>query len=67
MTTEAAWALVQTLDDAGFDRDPLLNSSVLDYAFEPSVAIVPGPIENTITIAFEPYLPHGEAICSPCG
>jgi hypothetical protein len=67
MTTEVARALAQVLDDAGFDRDPLLSTSVLDYAFEPSVAIVPGPIENMVTISFEPYLPHGEAICSPCG
>jgi hypothetical protein len=67
MTTERARALAQTLDDAGFDRDPFVNTSVLDYAFEPTVAIVPGPIENTVTISFEPYLPHGEAICSPCG
>jgi hypothetical protein len=67
MTTEAARALARTLDDAGFDRDPFLNTSVLDYAFEPSVAIAPGPIENTITISFEPYLPHGVVICSPCG
>jgi hypothetical protein len=67
MTTEAARALAQVLNDAGFDRDPFLNMWVLDYAFVPSVAIVPGPIENTVTIAFEPYLPHGEAICSPCG
>jgi hypothetical protein len=67
MTTETARMLAQELEDAGFDRDPFLNPSVLDYAFEPSVAIAPGPIENTVTISFEPYLPHGEAICSPCG
>ena len=67
MPPEVARALVQALEDAGFETDPFMNTWVLDYAFEPSVAIAPGPIENTVSISFEPYLPHGEAICSPCG
>jgi len=67
MTTEAARALAQALEDAGFEGDPLVSPWVLGYAFEPSVAIAPGAIENTVDISFEPYLPHGEAICSPCG
>jgi hypothetical protein len=67
VTTEAARALARALEEAEIYPDPGLSMWVLAYSFEPSAAIAPGPIENTVTISFEPYLPHGEAVCSACG
>jgi hypothetical protein len=67
VTTDEARALAQIFDDAAFGQDELESSYRLNYHFEPSVALAPGPIENTVDIFFEPYLPHGEFLeCSPC-
>ncbi|HET7236912.1 MAG TPA: hypothetical protein VFK59_10835 [Actinomycetota bacterium] len=65
---EEARTLVEILDDAGLERDERSAHIRLGYSFEPSVPLAPGPIENTVDIFFEPYLPHGEFVeCSPCG
>jgi hypothetical protein len=66
-TTEEARALAKALDDGGQqsgfgdERGPA-RTSRLEYRFE-----APGPSRETIEIFFEPYLPHGEWTCSPCG
>jgi hypothetical protein len=67
LTTEEARALAKALDDGGpqnglgDERGPA-RTYRLEYRFE-----APGPTRETIEIFFEPYLPHGEWICSPCG
>jgi hypothetical protein len=67
VTTDEARSLVRILDVAGVDRDQRESWIRLSYAFEPSVPLIPGPIENRVHIFFEPYLPHGEFLeCSPC-
>jgi len=67
LSTEEARALDEILHDAGLEQDERENAIRLEYHFEPSVPLTPGPIENTVVITFEPYLPHGEVTCSPCG
>jgi hypothetical protein len=68
VTVEEARALAETFDGAGLEQDERSSYSRLGYVFEPPVPLAPGPIENTISIYFEPYLPHGEfLLCSPCG
>ena len=67
VTVEQARTLAETFDAAGLERDERSANSRLGYAFEPSVQLAPGPIENTVSISFEPYLPHGVFPCSPCG
>ena len=70
LTTEEARALARALDDAGLrEKTP---QAALEYLFEipgTSVDLPPpwGRVRNAVFIAFEPYLPHGESICSPCG
>jgi hypothetical protein len=71
LTTEEARALAQALDDAGLkDKTPV---DQLSYHFEipgTSVDRLPpekGRVRNELFIGFEPYLPHGEWECSPCG
>jgi hypothetical protein len=60
VTTEDARALAEALDDAGLER--FMPNVRLAYRFE-----APGPSEAAGHIYFEPYLPHGEFICSACG
>jgi hypothetical protein len=67
VTTEEAHELARTFDDAGLERDDRSSYGRLGYVFEPSVALAPGPIENTVSISFEPILPHGRWTCSVCG
>ena len=67
VTVEQARTLVETLDGSGLDRDQGSASTRLGYTFEPSVPLASGPIENTVFIFFEPYLPHGGFTCSVCG
>jgi hypothetical protein len=68
VTTEEARALAQVLDDAG-----LKQATRLGYRFEaPGKSVDPlgsdtGPVQNEGFITFEPYLPHGERVCSACG
>jgi hypothetical protein len=68
VTTEEARALAQVLDDAG-----LKPAAQLGYRFEaPGTSVDPlgpdtGPVRNEGFITFEPYLPHGERVCSACG
>jgi hypothetical protein len=70
LTIEEARALARALDDAGLrEKKP---QAQLGYLFEipgTSVDLPPpwGRVRNAVFIAFEPYLPHGEWICSPCG
>lgn len=71
VTTEEARALARALDDAGLKEQT--PAAELAYRFEiPGTSVDPpppakGPVPNAIFIAFEPYLPHGEWECSPCG
>jgi hypothetical protein len=60
VTNEEAHMLAQAFDDAGFE--PFMPGSRLGYRFE-----TPGQNEKNAQIYFEPYLPHGEVICSVCG
>jgi hypothetical protein len=60
VTNEEAHMLAQVFDDAGFE--PFMPASRLGYRFE-----TPGQNEKNAQIYFEPYLPHGEVICSVCG
>ena len=65
---DEARLLAKALEDAGptekADPDGTFRTGHfrLDYEFE-------GPAEGQegVSIYFEPYLPHGEIICSPCG
>ena len=67
VTTDEARALAEIFDDAAFEQDERQSAHRLNYHFEPSVPLAPGPIENTVAIFFEPYFPHGEFLeCSPC-
>jgi hypothetical protein len=62
MTTKEARVLAEALDDAGLERSG--GASGLGYTLEDPG----GPTRNTVSIAFAPYLPHGEAvICTACG
>ena len=56
VTTEGARSLAKALDGAGPAKKGRLN-----YTFN-----APGP-SRQVWITFEPYLPHGETICSRCG
>ncbi len=67
MTIDEARTLAKALEDAGprekADPDGTFRTdfSRLDYQFE-------GPTQGQeSSIYFEPYLPHGEIVCSPCG
>jgi hypothetical protein len=71
LTTEEARALAQALDAAGLKQPT--PAAQLAYTFEiPGTSVDPplpekGRVRNQVFISFEPYLPHGEWICSPCG
>jgi hypothetical protein len=69
LTTEKARALARALDDAGLNEKK--PQAQLAYLFEARGTSVDlpgkGRVRNQVFIAFEPYLPHGEWICSPCG
>lgn len=71
VTTEEARALARALDDAGLKQPA--PSAGMGYLFEiPGTSVDPGPpakgpVRNAIFIGFEPYLPHGEWECEPCG
>jgi hypothetical protein len=60
MTIDEARTLAKALDDAGpKDRGGAFR---LSYRFEASAQG-----QEDVPIYFEPYLPHGEFICSACG
>jgi hypothetical protein len=71
LTTEEARALARALDDAGLRQKT--PHAQLAYLVEiPGTSVDPpgpakGPVRNGVFISFEPYLPHGEWECSPCG
>jgi hypothetical protein len=63
-TTEEARALAEALRDGGLEQ----GGPAFDRAFQLSYTFdVPGSTGEKAGISFEPYLPHGEWICSPCG
>jgi hypothetical protein len=66
LTTEEARDVVRGLDEGGFDRQqppsiPFSASTTFEYIFP-----VPDSA-GTAALWIDPYLPHGEAICIPCG
>jgi hypothetical protein len=61
LTTDEARVLSTALDDAGVAREDRLW---LAYSIPASRERL---VAGTILIYFEPYLPHGEWTCSPCG
>ena len=69
LTTEEARALAQALDDAGLKQ--FLPTGQLGYRSEAPGTSADPPVPETgqseVFITFEPYLPHGERICLPCG
>jgi hypothetical protein len=68
VTVEEARALAEAFNDAGLEQEERSSSSRLGFVFDPPVPLAPGPIENAVSIYFEPYLPHGLfQSCSPCG
>jgi hypothetical protein len=68
MTIDEARTLAKALEDAGparmADPDGTFRTGYfrLEYRFES-----PAQGNEGVSISFEPYLPHGETICSPCG
>jgi hypothetical protein len=59
MTTDEARAVTVALDDAGLER---AGGARLHYRIE-----APGANPGEATVYFEPYLPHGEIVCTVCG
>lgn len=59
MTTEEARAIAVALDDAGLQRQGAYR---LNYQTEAQ-----GLNPDAASVYFEPYLPHGEIVCSVCG
>lgn len=60
MTTDEARAVAVALDDAGLERASGTNR--LHYRIE-----APGSNPDKASVYFEPYLPHGEIVCTVCG
>lgn len=60
MTTDEARAIAVALDDAGFERAG--GAYRLHYRIE-----APGSNPGDASVYFEPYLPHGEIVCTVCG
>jgi hypothetical protein len=70
VTASEARAFAQALDDAELKR--FLPAAQLGYRFEaPGTSVDPPgpqkPVQNEVFITLEPYLPHGESVCSACG
>jgi hypothetical protein len=66
-TTDDARALADALDEAALDMDDFerdRRDGVWRLTYRLSS---PGLDTRPVWISFEPYLPHGEAICSTCG
>jgi hypothetical protein len=61
VTTEEARAISEALERAGFERDGV-EAHRLTYRVR-----TPQPIRTSVSIWFEPYLPHGEPINSMVG
>lgn len=60
MTTDEARAIAVALDDAGLERAG--GAYRLHYRIE-----APGSNPGEASVYFEPYLPHGEIVCTVCG
>ncbi len=60
LTTDEARAVAVALDDAGLERGG--NTYQLQYRIE-----APGSSPGEAAVWFEPYLPHGEIVCTVCG
>jgi hypothetical protein len=61
--TDEARAIVETLNDGGYATVAPLSAYRLDYVLEASLK----PVSRERHVWFEPVLPDGEPICSPCG
>lgn len=62
VTTEEARALAERIEATGAERNQVLNTYRLDYRYTKR-----GTPRWSISVYFEPYLPHGEfLVCSPC-
>jgi hypothetical protein len=67
-TTEEARAIAEALDDGGAEQGVSGDDRGPARAFRPEWTFqVPGQGGETVGVFFEPYLPHGEWTCSPCG
>jgi hypothetical protein len=67
LTTEKTRVLVRALDDAGLERkQPGWAAFRYDFPV-PFSGQGPDPIDTSARILIDPYLPHGEVICIPCG
>ena len=71
LTTEEARDVVRGLDDGGFEREPLLTSANGPHATFEYIFSVPDPAGNPAytplgALWIDPYLPDGDAICTPC-
>ena len=60
LTTDEARAIAVALDDAGLERGG--DAYRLHYRIE-----APGSRPGEASVDFEPYLPHGEIVCTVCG
>jgi hypothetical protein len=60
LTTDEARAIAVALDDAGLERGG--DAYRLHYRIE-----APGSNPGEASVYFEPYLPHGEIVCTVCG
>jgi hypothetical protein len=60
LTTEETRAIAVALDDAGLERGG--DAYRLHYRIE-----APGSNSGEVFVYFEPYLPHGEIVCTVCG
>jgi hypothetical protein len=60
VTVDEARKLEEALDAGAPTKKG--GSARLNYEFA-----APAPSRENVAIFFEPYLPHGEFICSPCG
>jgi hypothetical protein len=60
MTTDEARAVALAFDAAGLERGGVTYE--LHYRIE-----VPGSDPGEVSVSFEPYLPHGEIVCTVCG
>ena len=60
LTTDEARGIAVALDDAGLERADGANR--LHYRIE-----APGSNPDEASVYFEPYLPHGEILCTVCG
>ena len=67
MTIDEARMVAKALEDAGpeiADPDGTFRTATSSWNTDSKA---PAQGHEGVSISFEPYLPHGETICSPCG